>query len=67
MPNAWQGARIRSVLVGVVVPICAALAGSFLARIRVIGVTALGACVGCTQGSVILFVMYFVEYVLRPV
>jgi hypothetical protein len=67
MPNPpGNGPGSAQIFVGGVVPICVALAGSVLTRIRAVEamIWALGSVV--LTGGLILFVMYFVEYVIQP-
>jgi hypothetical protein len=67
MPNPpGNGPGSGQVFVGVVVPICVALAGSILARIRAIEASLWALVSVALTGGLILFLMYFVEYVLRP-
>jgi hypothetical protein len=67
MPNPpGNGPGSGQVFVGVVIPICVALAGSVLARIRAIEASLWALASVALTGGLILFLMYFVEYVLRP-
>jgi hypothetical protein len=54
------------VFVGVVVPILVASAGSVLARIRAVEATIWALAWVALTGGLILFLMYFVEYMIRP-
>jgi hypothetical protein len=67
MPNPpGNGPGSSQVLVGLVVPICVALAGSVLARIRAIEASLWALASVALTGGLVLVLMYFVEYVLRP-
>jgi hypothetical protein len=67
MPNPpGNGPGSGQVFVGVVVPICVALAGSVLARIRAVEATIWALASVALTGGIILFLMYFVEHVIRP-
>ena len=67
MPNPpGNGPGPGQVLVGVVVPIFVASAGSVLAGIRAVEATIWALPSVAVTGGLILFLMYFVEYVIRP-
>jgi hypothetical protein len=67
MPNPpGNGPGSGQVLVGAVVPICVALAGSVLARTRAIEASLWTLASVALTGGLILFLGYFVEYVIRP-
>jgi hypothetical protein len=67
MPNPpGNGPGAGQVAVGVAVPVCVTIVAGLAARIRTLeaAIWAL-ASVGLT-GGLIVFLMYFVEYVIRP-
>jgi hypothetical protein len=67
MPNpAGNGPGSGQVLVGVAIPICVALAGSVLARVRAIEASLWALASVALTGGFIVFLMYLVEYVVRP-
>jgi len=67
MPNPpGNGPGSGQVFVGVVVPIGVAVAGSVLAGIRAVEATIWALASVALTGGLVLFVMYFVEYVIRP-
>jgi hypothetical protein len=67
MPNPpGNGPGPGQVFVGVVVPILVASAGSLLAGIRAVEATIWALASVALTGGLILFLMYFVEYVIRP-
>jgi hypothetical protein len=67
MPNPpGNGPGPGQVFVGAVVPILVASAGSLLAGIRAIEGTIWALASVALTGGLILFLMYFVEYVIRP-
>jgi hypothetical protein len=67
MPNPpGNGPGSGQVLFGVAIPICVVLAGSVLARIRAIEASLWALASVALTGGLVLFLMYFVEYVLRP-
>ena len=63
---AWQRAWIRPGSRGVVVPVCMALAACVLARIRAIEASLWAFASVALTGALVLFLMYFVEHVVRP-
>lgn len=67
MPNPpGNGPGPGQVFVGVVVPILLASAGSVLAGIRAVEATIWALASVALTGGLVLFLMYFVEYVIRP-
>ena len=67
MPNPpGNGPGSSQIFVGGLVPICVALAGSVLARIRAIEASLWALASVALTGGLILFLMYFVVYVVRP-
>jgi hypothetical protein len=67
MPNPpGNGPGSGQVLAGVVIPICVALAGSVLARVRAIEASLWALTSVALTGGLVLVLMYFVEYVVRP-
>lgn len=67
MPNPpGNGPGSGQVLVGAVVPICVALAGSVLARTRAIEASLWALASVALTGGLVFFLGYFVEYVIRP-
>jgi hypothetical protein len=61
-----DGPGSGQVLVGGIVPICVALAGSALARIRALEASIWALASIASTGALILFLMYVVENVIRP-
>jgi hypothetical protein len=61
-----NGPGSRQVLVGGLVPICVAIAGSALARIRALEASIWALASAAVTGGLILFLMYVVENVIRP-
>jgi hypothetical protein len=67
MPNPpGDGPGLGQIFVGVVVPICVTLGGSVLAHIRAVEASIWALASVALTGALILFLMYFVEYVVRP-
>jgi hypothetical protein len=67
MPNPpGNGPGSDQVFVGVLVPILVASAGSVLARIRAVEATIWALASVALTGGLIVFLVYFVEYVIRP-
>jgi hypothetical protein len=67
MPNPpGNGPGSGQVFVGVVIPICVALAGSVLARIRAIEASLWALASVALTGGLVVFLGYFVDYVIRP-
>jgi len=67
MPNPpGNGPGSGQVLVGLVVPVCVALAACVLARIRAIEASLWALASAALTGGLVLFLMYFVEHVVRP-
>jgi hypothetical protein len=67
MPNPpGNGPGPGQVLVGIVVPILVASAGSVLAGIRAVEATIWALASVALTGGLIVFLMYLVEYVIRP-
>lgn len=67
MPNPpGNGPGSSQIFVGVLAPICVALAGSVLARIRATEASLWALASIALASGLILFLMYFVEYVVRP-
>jgi hypothetical protein len=67
MPNPpGNGPGSGQVLVGVVVPACVSSAACVLARIRAIEASLWALASVALTGGLVLFLMYFVEHVVRP-
>jgi hypothetical protein len=67
MPNPpGNGPGSGQVFVGAVVPICVTLGGSVVARMRAVEASFWALASVALTGGLILFLMYFVEYVVRP-
>jgi hypothetical protein len=67
MPNPpGNGPGSGQVIVGGVLPIFVALAGSALARIRALEASIWALASIASTGAIVLFLMYLVEHVIRP-
>jgi hypothetical protein len=67
MPNPpGNGPGAGQVAVGAAVPICLTFVASVVARIRDLEASIWAIASLLLTGGLILFLMYFVEYVLRP-
>ena len=67
MPNPpGNGPGATQVAVGVAVPICLTFFASVAARIRALESSIWALASFALTGGLILFLMYFVEYVIRP-
>jgi hypothetical protein len=67
MPNPpGNGPGAGQVVVGVTVPMCLTFVASVVARIRALEASIWAIASVLLTGGLILFLMYFVEYVLRP-
>jgi len=67
MPNpAGNGPGSGQVLVGVAAPVCVAFAACVLARVRAIEASLWAFASVALTGGLVLFLMYFVEHVVRP-
>jgi hypothetical protein len=67
MPNPpGNGPGAGQVAVGVAVPICLTFFASLVARIRALETSIWALASVALTGALILFLMYFVEYIIRP-